>query len=124
MRPRRDSRRLARLVGVACVLACGSLLAPAAASAVTCDRVGLALIVNMDANDLAGLTVSGGTIQVRDSGNLVACSGAVPTVTTIGAILVSNPAGATTASVNIEDAGDFVPGAPTTQEPGDRDRHS
>ena len=120
MRPRRNSRRLARLVGVACVLACGSLLAPAAASAVTCDRVGLALIVNMDTNDLAGLTVTGGTIQVRDSGNLVACSGAVPTVTTIGAILVSNPSvGATTASVNIEDAGDFVPGAPTTQEPGD-----
>ena len=86
MRLRRDSRRLARLVGVACVLICGSLLAPAAASAVTCDRVGLALeSVNMDANDLAGLTVSGGTIQVRDSGNLVSLlPGATPTVTTIG----------------------------------------
>ncbi len=119
MRLRRDSRRLARLVGVACVLICGSLLAPAAASAVTCDRVGLALIVNMDANDLAGLTVSGGTIQVRDSGNLVTCSGATPTVTTIGAILVSNPPGATSGSVNIEDAGDFVPGAASTQESGD-----
>jgi Ca2+-binding RTX toxin-like protein len=119
MRSRRDSRRLARLVGVACVLICGSLLAPAAASAVTCDRIGLALIVSMDANDLAGLTVSGGTIQVRDSGNLVTCSGATPTVTTIGAILVSNSPGATTASVNIEDAGDFVPGAASTQEPGD-----
>jgi Ca2+-binding RTX toxin-like protein len=119
LRPRPDSRRLARLVGVACLLACGSLLAPAAASAVTCDRVGLALIVNMDGNDLAGLTVSNGTIQVRDTGNLVTCSGATPTVTTIGAILVSNPPGATIASVNIEDAGDFAPGAPSTQEPGD-----
>jgi Ca2+-binding RTX toxin-like protein len=119
MRPWRDSRRLARLVGVAFLLACGALLAPAAASAASCDRVGLALIVNMDGNDLVGLTVSGGTIQVRDSGTPVTCSGATPTVTTIGAILVSNQPGASTASVNIEDAGDFAPGAASTQEPGD-----
>jgi Ca2+-binding RTX toxin-like protein len=95
-------------------LACAALAAvPSTAAAVTCDRVGAALIVSMDNNDIAGLGVSSGNIQVRgNSGQLVACSGTpAPTVTNVGAILVSNQQGATSGSVIIDDAGDFAPGA-------------
>jgi hypothetical protein len=101
-----------RFVGLALVLACGLLVLPSAASAVTCDRVGQALIVSLDTNDIVGLTVANGNIQVRQSGSLVACTGTpAPTVNNIGAMLVSNPMGSSAASVIIEDAGDFVPGS-------------
>jgi Ca2+-binding RTX toxin-like protein len=101
-----------RLVVVA--LTCAALAAvPSTASAVTCDRVGAALIVGLDNNDLALLDVVTGSIQVRgSSAQLIPCSGTpAPTVNNIGAILVSNQQGASSASVVIEDAGDFAPGS-------------
>jgi Ca2+-binding RTX toxin-like protein len=100
-------------VAVAVVaLACAALALPSTAGAVTCDRVGAALIVQLDTNDIVLLTVAGGNIQVREGAGQIPCSGTpAPTVTNIGAILVSNPPGSSTASVIIEDAGDFVPGS-------------
>jgi Ca2+-binding RTX toxin-like protein len=98
-----------RLTGAIVVLLCGGLLVPSSASAVTCDKVGAALLVNLDTDDIIGMTVSGTSIQVRQSGGQVPCTGTpAPTTANIGAILVSNPQGSSTASVAIEDAGDFV----------------
>src|SRR5688572_24303518 len=99
-----------RLASVALGLVCGVLVLPGSASAVTCERVGLALVVNMDTNDLTGLRVSSGNIVVTNEvGAPVACAGAASTVGNTGAILVTNPAtGSTSGSVIIEDAGDFV----------------
>lgn len=105
--------QLQGMIGAVVALTCGVLAAlPATAGAATCDRVGAALIVRLDTNDLVQLNVSNGSIQVRQSAALIACSGTpAPTVTNIGAILVSNPPGSSTASVIIEDAGDFAPGS-------------
>jgi Ca2+-binding RTX toxin-like protein len=103
-----------KVVGIVVALVCGASAAlPATAAAVTCDRVGAALIVGLDSNDLALLDVSNGSIQVRGgSAQLIPCSGTpAPTVNNIGAILVSNQPGSSTASVIIEDAGDFAPGS-------------
>jgi Ca2+-binding RTX toxin-like protein len=103
-----------KAVAIVVALACGALAAlPSTAAAVTCDRVGAALIVALDSSDLAGLDVSNGSIRVSGgSGQLIACSGTpAPTVNNIGAILVSNQPGSSSGSVIIENAGDFAPGS-------------
>src|SRR3954453_9067675 len=101
-------------VAIVVALACGALAAlPSTAAAVTCDRVGAALIVALDSTDLAGLDASNGSIRVNGgSGQLIACSATLaPTLNNIGAILISNPPGASSGSVIIENAGDFAPGS-------------
>ena len=106
----RFNRALARSACLAGVIGGALLSAPASAGAVTCERNSGLLSVELDTNDLVSLTVSSGNIEVRESGSLVPCANG-PTTSNVGAIAVSDPPGATSASVMILEAGDFAPGA-------------